>query len=325
MKTKIPYFAPILGCLLGIFTPCYAQEADTLQSPSDSVLISVEDTDTEEEDMQDSTIITFGRRSRLIVSRDENGNRRVELTTRPRSRTFDDESDDEWEEWNEDEDKDEHNYNSRRRRNRSEVGFLSFDLGVANYYNDGNWGADAATPELEVRTFRPGAHVALHIIPTRVSLIGRGVVNLETAITIDWTNLYFTEDIQLQNDTEVFTFERTGVNYDRNKLMLRYAQIPLLLNIDTDPGGNDGLELSVGGFAGVLWGSRTKQKSDEFGKVKVRDDFNLNNFRYGLTARVKIRWFDVYFNLHLSQLLDEDEDAGINAQLFTAGFNLFEF
>lgn len=277
------------------------------------------------ETQNDTTIITWGKKGKILIIKDEKGNRRYTFSKEDGAgeegddwESSEDDWDDDWEENWDDGD-------GRRRPNRyySEVGFLAFDLGVTNYYNAGEFGVDAATPDLALKSFRPGSHVALHFLPTTVSLFGRGVVNLKTAITIDWNNYYFTEDVMLVSKQETLTVERTGIDYDKNKLVARYAQIPLMLNFNTAPDRDHGVSLSFGGYAGVLWESHTKQKSDEEGKNKVKDDFNLNNFRYGLTARLDFRWFDFYFNINLSELFDEENNLG--TQTFTTGLNLINF
>jgi hypothetical protein len=212
---------------------------------------------------------------------------------------------------------------SRSYRKRSEVGGLGFDFGVTNYFVGGQYGSNAAPASLTLREFRPGSHVALHFFPTRVSLIGRGAVNLKTALTLDWANYYFTENITLIEDQPQVTLDTTGILFSRNKLTSRYVQLPLLLNFNTAPGSDDGVSISVGGYAGLLWSAHTKQVSDENGRVKVRDDFNLNPFRYGLTARVDFKWFDFYLNYNLSEVFAENE--GPSAQTFTAGINFLNF
>ncbi|MEL6132081.1 MAG: porin family protein [Bacteroidota bacterium] len=210
-------------------------------------------------------------------------------------------------------------------KRKSNISLLGLDLGISNYYVDGNYATEAATPELALREFRPGAHVALHMFPTRVSLAGRGAVNLKTAVTIDWTNFYFENNITLQGNTETLTttIDSTVGEYSVNKLTSRYVQIPLLLNINTDPGSKKGLSISVGGFAGFLWSGKTKQVSEENGKVKRRDDFNLNPIRYGLMARFDFRWLDVYFQYNLSEVFAENEGPG--TQMFAAGLNVLNF
>ena len=322
----------IVGVLLvGWSSNACAQEADTtaIETLQDTLTVSEEEEDyaDSEEDMEedetymDSTTIQWGNRSRIIITEDADGNRVIKLVKKKDGDVIIEEDagvEYERDDWDKDD--------RKRRRNYSSVDFLAFDLGFTNYYNDNNFGVDALNnSDLEVRSFRPGAHVALHFLPTTVSLFGRGAVNIKTALTIDWTQYYFTEDIQLLPDMDTLTWNVTGIDYDRNKLTTRYAQIPLLLNFDTNPGSDDGFSFSVGGYAGFLWGAKTKQVSDAEGKEKVRDEFNVNRFRYGLTARVDLAWLDVYFNLNMSQVFEENEDRGINAQSFTVGLNLIDF
>lgn len=207
--------------------------------------------------------------------------------------------------------------------NRSDIGLLGFDLGITNYFYQGAYGDNAITPELQVREFRPGSHVALHLLPTRVGVDRRGYVNLKTAITIDWANYYFTGDQTLNTTGEALSYDTTGISFSKNKLVSRYAQIPLMLNLDTDPGGNDGISISVGGYAGILWGARTKQVSEELGTVKVPGEFFLNPYRYGLMARVDFKWFDIYLHYNLSPMFEEEK--GPDTRTFMAGLNLIDF
>ena len=161
--------------------------ADTMEVFEDS-LERVEFPDEEEgnEEFRDSTTIIWGNKSRIIITEDKEGNRVIKLVKKKEGEAEEWEDEDEGY-YEEDEDHDDWEYS--RRNGYSNVEFLAFDLGVTNYYNNENFGVDAAVPDLEVRSFRPGSHVALHFLPTTVSLFGRGVVNLKTAITIDWTSV----------------------------------------------------------------------------------------------------------------------------------------
>lgn len=232
--------------------------------------------------------------------------------------------------YDESEDWDEFDYEPKESTNdnrKSSVELLGLDIGISNYLVNGNYGTEAISdPNLAVREFRPGAHVALHMFPTRVSLAGRGAINLKTAVTIDWTNYYFENDVTLTPEVERVSavLDTLGTNFSVNKLTSRYVQIPLLLNINTDPGSKKGLSISVGGYAGFLWSGKTKQVTEENrNKVKIRDDFNLNPVRYGLMARFDFRWLDVYFQYNLSEVFAENE--GPSSQMFAAGLNVFHF
>lgn len=271
----------------------------------------------------DTTEILLGKRKFIIISDDEG--KKLEIK-KP--------SDDDWEE-EEDNDADEAEHEEgdddwdpdyekkESKKKYSDVGLLAFDLGHTDYFVDNKYGIDAAgNPALELKAFRPGSHVALHFLPTTVSMI-QGVVNLKSAITIDWSNYYFVNDITLQEGAETLVIDTTGINFDKNKLTARYVQIPLLFNINTDPGGDDGVSMSFGVYGGILWKSWTKQVSGELGKVKVDGDYNLNPYRYGLMARLDFKWFDIYAMYNLSNLFDEG--IAPETQTLVAGINIIDF
>ena len=219
-----------------------------------------------------------------------------------------------------------HKEKKRKSAKRSKVGLLAFDLGIANYYNGSVYGVDAATPDLELNAFRPGAHVALHFLPTRASISRRGGVSLKTALTIDWSNYYFVNDIRLIDAEEQLLIENTNIDFTRNKLAARYAQIPLLLSFNSDPGGDDGLEVSVGVYGGILWKAWTKQVYFEDGQKKVdkvNGAYHLNPLRYGLMGRVDFKWFDLYVMYNLSDLFEEGQLP--QTQTLIAGINIIDF
>ena len=216
---------------------------------------------------------------------------------------------------------------TRRRHRTTEVDFIALDLGLVNYIDieGGTFADDAiADPRLEVKPFRPAAHVALHFFPTRVGLLNN-TISLKTALTIDWSNYYFTHDITLEPglDSPHIVDLDPDKTWEKTKLMSRYFQIPILLSFNTDGKYGEGLEIAVGGYAGVLWGGRAKYVNSEDKRVKINDEFNLNPWRYGFTARVHFDWLGIYTNLHVSELFDDQK--GPRTSTITAGLSLLEF
>jgi hypothetical protein len=61
--------------------------------------------------------------------------------------------------------------------------------------------------------------------------------------------------------------------------------------------------ISAGGFGEYLMGAHTKTKNNSDAKNKQHDDFNLNRFRYGITARAGYGWVSLFTNISLSELL----------------------
>lgn len=313
----------LLGILTLLSMSTYGQ-VETPETPADPDPVEAP---TDEETLVSDTVEVRMKNRKYVIITDDDG-RRIEIKNNEieigdEESTGDDEEFD-WDDFTDDEDDlfDEE-AKDRDGGKQTEVDLVGLDLGITNYFVDGTYGASAASPDLALREFRPGAHVGLYILPTNVSLIGRGAVGIKTALTIDWNNYYFTEDITLGEDENGLTVNRPGTLFSKNKLMVRYFQIPLMLTFNTRPGTDDGVRIGVGGYGGLLWGARTKQISDEDGTQKVKGDFGLNPYRYGLMARFDFSWFDIYLHYNLSTMFEENR--GPSTQTFVAGLNIIHF
>ncbi len=320
MNATFPRLLSLMLLLLMSVTMLQAQpepassDSSAQDSPQEPVVVVKSDT----------TEIAWRDRKFVIIS--EDGIKRVEIIEVPGSEGGDD--DDDW--GMDDGDEFDPEYDAKedvahKSRGYSKVDPIGFDLGLMNYYSAAGFGTNAiaGSPDLEVRDFRVGSHVALHLFPTTVSIIGRGAVNLKTAVTIDWSNHYFTGDNVIVENGESFAFEDRNIDFEKNKLTVRYAQIPLLLNFNTAPRTDDGVSISLGGYAGILWNARTKQESVEQGTVKVDGDFGLNTFRYGLMGRIDFKWFDFYVMYNLTPMFEDG--AATDAQTVMAGVNIVNF
>ncbi|MCI4669278.1 MAG: PorT family protein [Bacteroidia bacterium] len=270
----------------------------------------------------DTTKITIKTKTVTII-KDEDG-RHISIED---SKEVLDEAKKEFEEREEEEWDEKFDYQPKERvdeRKSSQVGGLALDLGFAHFINGNTFGNNAVNPELAIKDFRLGSHVALHVLPTRVSIAGKGKVNIKTAISVDWNNYYFTSNVTLIEGDEGIEFGQAEENLSKNKLTTRYAQIPLLLNFNTAPGQKNNVSFSVGGYGGLLWSAHTKQVTEE-GKKKTKNkgNYNLNPIRYGLTARLDFRWLDIYVNYNLSEVFAQNE--GPTTQTFEAGINVIDF
>lgn len=115
---------------------------------------------------------------------------------------------------------------------------------------------------------------------------------------------------------------RDSVTFSKNKLFAEYLSTPLMLNFNSNPARpGRSFELSVGVIGGYLIKSRTKQISEERGKIKRTDDFSLNKWRFGLTSEVAYGPVKLYGNFALTPL----HDYGLEQYPFSIGvrFNGF--
>jgi hypothetical protein len=306
MKTLNLKLAAILLLLFTLSPALMAQPDKEPKKDDDEIVIQ-----------NDTTEISMGKR-KVIISKDSSGTRIVISKG---------------EDWRDEDRSDRDGRDDRRddrskSYNRSDVDFFAWDIGLTNFFTNGAIGTSDINKQL---VLKPGIslHMGFHFLPTTVSLTKRGHVNLKSALTLDFNMYNFERDFRLVSGAENLTLvdPDPGVSYKKNKLNATYLQLPLMLNFNTNPQvKKKSVSLSAGAYAGVLVKGKVKQKLDDGTKFKETDRFNLNRFRYGLTARLDFRWFDFYFNYNLSDMFAKGEEGiGKDMQTFSAGINIFDF
>lgn len=120
----------------------------------------------------------------------------------------------------------------------------------------------------------------------------------------------------------------TGVK--KSGFITNYFDIPVEFRFSTnpdDPGRS--FKVSLGFKAGILFDSYTKVKYSQDGetkKIKNKQDFNLNRFRYGAMLRIGAGNVSVYGYYSLSPLFKSNEGPdGAEITNFTVGFTLAAF
>ena len=123
----------------------------------------------------------------------------------------------------------------------------------------------------------------------RMSLY-KNVINLKYGFGIEMNNYYYKSNIRyvenFNTEPNVYVIRDT-VNFSKDKLAADYITIPFMVNFNTSPNSrNGGLSFSFGVSAGYLYSSRNKMKSDELGKQKLKNDFNLEHWKLSYVAEV---------------------------------------
>jgi hypothetical protein len=118
------------------------------------------------------------------------------------------------------------------------------------------------------------------------------------------------------------TIIRDTVEFSKNKLFAEYVTVPLMLNFNSNPARRGrAFQASFGVSGGYLLKSRTKQVSEERGKVRKTDDFNLNKWRFGLASELGYGPVKLYANFALTAL----HDYGLQQYPFSIGLRLNGF
>jgi len=192
-------------------------------------------------------------------------------------------------------------------------------------FNTGFWGS---------RTLNIYYQYEIRILKSKFSFVPGIGFGLER---YKFTNNYFLDN---HNGTPAMTpaanFPLVNISeLKKSQLITNYFDIPLELRFSTRPEDpSKSFKVSIGGRVGYLFESHTKIKYDSDGetkKFKSHESFGLNNFRYGLSAKVGVGNFAIFGYYNLSTLFQSGKDpvstANVTTQMkeFTIGISLSSF
>lgn len=193
------------------------------------------------------------------------------------------------------------------------------DIGFSTYFHDGSLNLPATLDNFD-QTYGGSLNLNLHVIRHRLPLI-KDHVGLEYGLTVSWQQYKFSNDFRILEDTIPFAVEDDGTAYKKNKLKTTFLEVPLMLTIS--PGKRRSFYISGGVYGGVLLGAKQKLKDDNGNKTKIKDDFNLNKFRYGVIGRIGFGPFALYGQLALTDLFKEGQGPQLSP--FNVGISILDF
>jgi hypothetical protein len=186
--------------------------------------------------------------------------------------------------------------------------WLIFDLGFLNYNdktdysNPGNFAAPGITKnDLKLITVK-SSNVNIWLFMQRLN-ISEHIVNLKYGLGLNMYNYRYNSNISFEEDPPYVTMDT--LDFSKNKLYAAYATIPLMININPSPKHRHGFNFSFGVSAGYRMNTHTKQISDEFGKVKNHDNFDLDPWLLAYTAEMGIGPVRVYGSYSINTLFQD--------------------
>lgn len=218
-------------------------------------------------------------------------------------------------------------------RKQLETSWGSFDIGFNNYIDRSPYDINYIAPNTDPQAlenfcvgFVPNKndfelksgksiHINIGIVKQQLSLY-KHYVNLVYGLTYDINNWSYKSSIswnKIPDNSTAFPnadqgpfMSKDSVSFRKNKLVTNYLQVPLLLRFETSPHhANKNVYLSLGGYAGYLVRSHTKQiETGTTSKIKQHEDFNINKFQYGAQAELGYQGFSIYFKRSLTTLTD---------------------
>ncbi len=182
------------------------------------------------------------------------------------------------------------------------------ELGVNTYMNSNNNFDLPPSYTFLDQNLGKSVGVNLNIFEQNFNLY-KGNIGITTGLGISWDNYRFSNNTTLRTDTTVIWYRQDSIDFKKNKLTTCFLNVPLIFEFQTHK-FNQNFHFGVGGTFGYRIGSHTKQVYSINGKTskpKVYNDFHLNPFRYGLTARIGWGHINLFANYSLSTLFEKNE------------------
>jgi hypothetical protein len=159
---------------------------------------------------------------------------------------------------------------------------------------------------------------------------GTDKIGLVTGLGLEFNDYHFRNktNFKVQNGITVVDSSNilSGYKVTKSKFSTQQLVVPLLLEFQIPISGDSHrLFFSTGVIGGVRIGSHTKVEYEHNGekKDKVKDDFNMFSFRYGLTARIGYRGLKLFANYYPTPLFEKGK--GPEVYPFSVGLILLSF
>ncbi len=188
------------------------------------------------------------------------------------------------------------------------------ELGLNNTLSNNSFEMPTAYANMELEGAKS---INFHwgIIQQGVNLI-KGKLRLIYGLGVEYNNYRFKQNIDLVKDSRPLeTVLNTQHEYTKNKLVTQYITAPLMLNYKSNPKDPDNsFNFSAGIQAGYLYGAHQKQKWSDGGKEKrkIKDDYNLADYRFGYVVNFGYSGFNLYAKYYPTPMFKDNRGPDLN-------------
>ena len=152
----------------------------------------------------------------------------------------------------------------------------------------------------------------------------KNYINLVTGLGLDFNHYAFSNSTSLKTDSSHYLRGvKDSLNYKKNDLNVSYLKVPLMLEINTSKNPHTNLHIAGGIEFAYRIHSVLKQKfetDDEIYRVKDKQVFNIEPFRYSAMVRIGYDRIGVFADYGLNRLFEKNK--GPQEYPFTIGINI---
>lgn len=189
----------------------------------------------------------------------------------------------------------------------------ALEVGLNNYLNRNHSMSLSGSDEFMSLNTARSINVNLNLFQKSVGIIGNQF-GFVTGLGFEFYNYFFDNNNSITKDANgvIIPVTYDPIHLEKSKLSMTYLVVPLMFEFQF-PGNvkdSERLRMSAGIVGGLKLRSHTKvvyYKEGNREKDKIWNDFNLNSMRYGFTARVGYKHFNVYSNYYPVSLFEKNK------------------
>jgi len=202
--------------------------------------------------------------------------------------------------------------------------WAGFEWGINNFLDNAN--TLSRETDAWFMDLNTGRSWAININFAQYSLgFGTSHVGLLTGLGLEFSNYFFDNDNTIHELNDFIIADSLDGNVSKSKLTTTYLRVPLILEVQfPNTIRAKRVFLSAGIVAGLKLGSHTKVVYKDDGgknKDKNRDDFNINPFRYGLTARLGFGNVSLFGDYYFTPLFVDEKGPELHPFSVGLSFN----
>lgn len=213
-----------------------------------------------------------------------------------------------------------------KKKKNVETDWFALDIGLNGLLFEGSPSLPTSLSNLELDPLR-SVHVNVGVFQQKVNIY-KHRVGFVYGVNYDNNDYRFSNDIDFKvNDAgDSISFKsRQSQGFDRNKLTTRFLTIPVAFRFDFNPKIKRGGHITIGAHAGYRLTSffKTVRFDDGKRKTKLRDDYLLNNTRFGAYVKVGYKGFNIFGNYIFTPMFRDNTGPVLNT--FSFGLSLGGF
>jgi hypothetical protein len=205
--------------------------------------------------------------------------------------------------------------------------FAGLDLGINGFLSESNsvdLGKDERFMDLN---YRKSISVALNFwewyIPIAKEKFG---VTTGAGFEFNSYDLDRSVDIVSTKDTTFGVQAAASKDIEKNRFKATMLNVPLMLETNLGKDADHSFHLALGGMLSYRVGSKVKQiyeEADKEYKVKNRNDYNMNDFRFNAIARIGYGNLTLFASYSFTPMFEDNK--GPELYPFTVGISLVSF